>query len=59
MGNLTLWNAVKKTDPTHTRKVKIGREFTSIDPYHQIENATQQFGPVGKGWGWRKPLKLL
>jgi hypothetical protein len=50
--NLKLWNAVCKTNPAHTKKLKLGRTITAIDPYRQIEAATNQFGPVGQGWGW-------
>ncbi len=52
MSNLDLWNEVECTNPDHTKKVTFGRAITAIDPYHQIKNATQQFGPAGKGWGW-------
>ena len=50
--NLKLWNAVEKTNPAHTKKVTFGRAITAIDPYHQIKNATAQFGAAGDGWGW-------
>jgi hypothetical protein len=33
------------------KKVKIGREFTTIDAYHVIERLTQVFGLCGQGWG--------
>ena len=49
---LSLWNLVSKTDPKNTKKVKFGREFTAIDPYSQIHEATKQFGTAGTGWGW-------
>ena len=49
---LSLWNLVSKTDPKNTKKVKFGREFTAIDPYSQIYEATKQFGTAGTGWGW-------
>jgi len=52
--NMTLWNAVKMTDPDHTKAVSFGaRKFTSIDAMYQIQRATEQFGPVGQGWGYR------
>lgn len=50
--NVSLWSLVSKTNPKYTKKVKLGREFTAIDPYSQIMKATEVFGPVGKGWGW-------
>tara|TARA_R100000541_G_C1884874_1_gene82802 strand:- start:396 stop:1139 length:744 start_codon:yes stop_codon:yes gene_type:complete len=52
MNNLGLWNKVEKTNPAHTKKLKFGRAITAIDPYRQIKNATEAFGPVGVGWGW-------
>lgn len=52
MSNLNLWDRVSKTDPADTKKVSVGRKFTAIDAYAQIKNATAEFGPVGKGWGW-------
>lgn len=50
--NLKLWNAVEKTNPAHTKNVTFGRSITAIDPYRQIQAATNQFGPAGTGWGW-------
>lgn len=52
MSNLDLWDSVEKTDPSHTKEVTFGRKITAIDPYRQIKNATEKFGPVGIGWGW-------
>ena len=50
--NLKIWDAVSTTDPSHTKKVTFGRSFTAIDPHYQIKMATEQFGPVGEGWGY-------
>lgn len=50
--NLKLWERVEKTNPGHTKQVKLGRAITAIDPYQQIKNATAEFGPAGEGWGW-------
>ena len=52
MSNLKLWDSVEKTNPAHTTEVTFGRKITAIDPYRQIKNATEKFGPVGIGWGW-------
>ena len=52
MSTSKLWDKVSKTDPAHTKKVSQRGGFTAIDAYHQIHNATQEFGPVGTGWGW-------
>lgn len=53
MDNLELWNKVCESNPSHTKKVTFGRGFTAIDPMHQVKNATEQFGQVGVGWGWK------
>jgi len=52
MSNMDLWDAVSKTDPTHTKKVNQRGGFTAIDAHYQIQQATNQFGPVGVGWGY-------
>ena len=52
MSNMTIWDAVSKTDPKHTKKVAFGRKFTAIDAHYQVMKATEQFGPVGDGWGY-------
>jgi hypothetical protein len=49
---MRIWDAVQTTDPAHTKKVEFGRRFTSIDAHWQIKRATEQFGPVGEGWGY-------
>lgn len=49
---MVIWDAVSKTDPAHTKKVEFGRKFTAIDAHYQVMCATQQFGPVGAGWGY-------
>jgi len=52
MSNLDLWDRISKTDPNHTKEVKIGRKFTAIDPMYQIRNVTEEFGVVTVGWGF-------
>lgn len=51
--HLALWNAVSKTDPTHTKQVNQRGGYTAIDPTYQTMQATKQFGPYGTGWGLR------
>lgn len=52
MSNLALWDAVKKTDPVHTKKASKGQfNFTSVAPMYQNWKATEQFGVQGIGWG--------
>ena len=52
MSNLKLWDAVKKTDPSHTKPASKGQfNFTSVAPMYQNWKATEQFGIQGIGWG--------
>lgn len=50
--NMTLWDSVQKTDPSHTKKVNQRGGFTSISAHYQVMRATEVFGPVGSGWGY-------
>lgn len=50
--NMELWDSVCETDPKNTKAVKYGkREFTAIDAYSQIKQATELWGPYGGKWG--------
>ena len=52
--NLELWEAVEKTDPTHTKKAKIGgMNITAIAPQYQVLKATEHFGPYAIKWGFK------
>lgn len=52
--NLKLWNEVQETDPKHTRKANVGgNKITAIKPQYQVLNATNQWGPYGKAWGFK------
>ena len=52
--NLELWERVKKTDPKHTKKAKIGgMSITAVAPQYQILNATREFGSYGIKWGFK------
>jgi len=54
MSNLDLWNKVEKTNPKYTKPAKIGgMKITAIAPQYQIMLATEQFGPYGKGFGFK------
>jgi hypothetical protein len=54
MSNLDLWDKVKETDPKYTKPAKIGgMTITAIAPQYQIMLATEQFGPYGKGFGFK------
>lgn len=51
---MRIWEAVAKTDPKHTKAVSFGaRKFTSIDAHWQVMRATETFGPIGEGWGYK------
>lgn len=50
--NMKHWDALKTTDPKYTKKVEFGRKFTSINSQWQLQRMTEQFGPIGKGWGY-------
>jgi len=50
--NMVLWNKHFKTDPKATKRVNKGggRTITAIDAYHQIKEASKEWGPMGQ-WG--------
>jgi hypothetical protein len=51
--NLNIWDKLASSDPKYLKKVSFGsRSFTAIDPQYQVKKMTEQFGPVGEGWGW-------
>lgn len=50
--NLRIWRAVEKTNPAHTKHVNQRGGFTAISAQYQVMAATEQFGPVGEGWGY-------
>lgn len=51
--NLSLWNAVEKTPPEHTKEIT-GKSYkgTSPKPHYLVRKATETFGPCGIGWGF-------
>jgi hypothetical protein len=51
--NLALWNKVCVTDPSFTKKADTRGGFTSINATWQAWQATELWGPYGKGWGVR------
>lgn len=52
--NLSIWNALFKTDPAHVKPIT-GKSYngSSPKPQYVIMRLTEQFGPVGKGFGWQ------
>ena len=54
MNTMVIWSQVEKTDPSATKSAKVnGQQITAISGQHMIKRATEVFGPVGIGWGWR------
>lgn len=55
--NLAIWDKLGKTDPAHTKGFKRGGGFTgtAIKPIYTEQKMTEQFGPVGTGWGFSEP----
>jgi hypothetical protein len=50
--NKDLWHSVSKTDPRAVKPIT-GKQYqgNSPKPYWLIERATEEFGPIGIGWG--------
>ena len=56
---MNIWNALAQSDPQYLKPVSFGsRSFTAIDPQYQVKKMTEQFGPVGKGWGWHNQTEI-
>lgn len=53
MSNLSIWQAVERTDPAYTKNFSRGGGFsgTSINAIWLARRATETFGPMGIGWG--------
>lgn len=57
--NLRIWSAVEKTDPAHTKHVNQRGGFTAISAQYQVKAATEQFGPIGAGWGYETGTPIV
>lgn len=55
--NLRIWNALSHTDPKHTKPFSRAGGFkgTALKPIWIVQRLTEQFGPVGEGWGMGRP----
>ena len=55
--NLALWLDVQEAPAGSTKTGDIPGQGkrTTINAQHVIKQATEQFGPVGIGWGWNIP----
>lgn len=53
-GNLSLWRLVERTDPAHVKPIT-GKSYSgnSPKPHYIVHRATETFGPIGIGWGFR------
>ncbi|PNG11908.1 hypothetical protein [Stutzerimonas stutzeri] len=52
--NMRIWSAVDKTDTRFTKDAKVGgQQITSLNGTAMIMKATEIFGPVGIGFGWK------
>lgn len=52
MEPMAIWNPASVTDPAYTKPVKLGRNFTAIDPTYQSMRMTELFGPACIAWGF-------
>jgi hypothetical protein len=60
MSKMDIWNKLSKSDPKYLKKVSFGsRSFTAIDPQYQVRMMTEQFGPIGEGWGWNNATRFI
>jgi hypothetical protein len=60
MSNMNIWNNLCASDPKYLKKISFGaRSFTAIDPQYQVMKMTEQFGPVGEGWGWHSTTEIV
>jgi len=57
VSNTAIWDALSKTDPRHTKRFSRAGGFkgTALKPIWVEKRITEQFGPVGIGWGVNKP----
>lgn len=55
--NTKYWDALGKTDPTHTKAFQRSGGFsgTAIKPMWAYLRMTEEFGPCGTGWGVNEP----
>lgn len=52
--NMRIWDQVERTDTRFVKDAKVGgQQITSINGTAMAMKATEIFGPVGIGWGWK------
>ncbi len=51
--NMRIWNEVREVPSEMRKPFSIGaRDLTAIDPMFLFMKATEQWGPMGEGWGF-------
>ena len=57
MSKTEIWDALKTTDPAHTKGFSRSGGFkgTAIKPQWVVQRLTEEFGPCGVGWGMGEP----
>lgn len=54
MSNMDVWNGFEPTNPDYVKQNNQGgRKSSSIKPVYMVKLATNAFGPIGVGWGYR------
>lgn len=52
--NMRIWEQVQTTDTRYTKNAEVGgQKITSLNGTALVMKATEMFGPVGIGWGWK------
>lgn len=56
--NMAIWEKNKTIDPRYTKRATMnGQQITSFSLQVVVLMATEQFGPIGKGWGYEVELE--
>ena len=52
--NMRIWEQVQTTDTRFAKNAEVGgQKITSLNGTAMVMKATEMFGPVGIGWGWK------
>lgn len=52
--NMRIWSLVEKTNTQFTKKAEVnGQSITSLNGTAMVMKATEMFGPIGIGWGYK------
>ena len=60
LDNLRIWRKLFITDPQYVKE-GTGKpyKYHTVDSYHQVLQATQQWGPCGIGWGFEVKHEII